>query len=60
MYWNPNKDKRRKYSQNYIYSEWQGTVQGEGHTEATSSIGIDYQLYTMATPCMTIHYISPF
>ena len=42
-----------------LKGEWQGTVQGEGCTEVTPSIGIDYWLYTMATPVQQ-YIISPF
>ena len=58
MYWNPNKDKRKASTVKTTFIlNGRNAVQGEGHTEATPSIDIDYQLYMMATPCTTIHYM---
>ena len=43
-------------SDNTFIQNGGSAVQGEGCTEVTSSIGIDYWLYTMECP---LHYISP-
>ena len=51
MYWSPIKTRRSKVQTKLHLFQMAGVLyKDEGHAEVTPSIGIDYQLYTMATP----------
>ena len=53
-----NKDKKKQSIDKTTFILNGGSaVQGEGRTEATSSIGIDYRLWTMASP-INVHYMT--